>query len=839
MNVSWFNRLLMSSLFAASLVAFSPFFALRGQGQEPGVSATVMVDDPLRSLPFDRITLSDDKRTVLLIEPVSPRPLPPLDPAKAKKDRSHVKGDKSEIPTEGNVGLPGEPSKFETIEEHRAKAKEDEAEGSLKIHLLQEAEVRDFLVKRSNIKTIEYFEDMLLTQAEQLTLTREFTRAFECCLRVKMRNPAWFGLDDRVNRVLFAEGSAALIAGDQDRGLRLLRELLQRKRDYPGLLDRLASVYSGWISRALELGQFAKGRQFLHELEQMAADHPVVHELRGRFVARARIKLKDADSLTGPGRLDALCDALRIWPSLEGAEALYRKAFEAAPTLDVAVSDVPRPLGPWIRTPADFRVSRLLYRPIMAFDTEDSRHGKVPGQIAAGVESSDLGRQLSIRLQPGQLWSDGTRQLTAVDVARALIDRSDPNSPKFQARWADLLDRVATTEDGGRIDLRLKRPLLRLSAWLDWPVAPAHAGIDGRVATTGPDRPLISDGPFVCGPVTDRSIELLGLEQQAAGPASGGSGQKIRRLRETRYATAKAMIAALMQGEVSLIDHLPPNQVPTIESSAELKVGRYSQPSIHLIALDARNPLLRNRSLRRALSYAIDRRTLFEEAVLKRPADESSTVADGPFPQESYANAPGVRPLESNTALALMLVAAARKEMNDAAIELKLEYPASAIAQQVVPRIAEGFRSAGVRIETIECAESTLEAELRAGRRFDLAYRALRCDEPILDAGPLLCPGYDAPPEADALASSASLRILQLLLQLERATDLPTARGLAIQIDREARDELPVLPLWQVVDHYAWRTRLKGPGVTADRLYEGIESWEIEPWFARDPWTVP
>ena len=35
--------------------------------------------------------------------------------------------------------------------------------------------------------------------------------------------------------------------------------------------------------------------------------------------------------------------------------------------------------------------------------------------------------------------------------------------------------------------------------------------------------------------------------------------------------------------------------------------------------------------------------------------------------------------------------------------------------------------------------------------------------------GLLLCPGYDAPPEADALASAASPRILQLLLQLERA----------------------------------------------------------------------
>ena len=100
----------------------------------------------------------------------------------------------------------------------------------------------------------------------------------------------------------------------------------------------------------------------------------------------------------------------------------------------------------------------------------------------------------------------------------------------------------------------------------------------------------------------------------------------------------------------------------------------------------------------------------------------------------------------------------------------------------------------------------------------------------------MLCPGYDAPPEADALASAASPRILQLLLQLERASEWPTARGLALQIDRESRDELPVIPLWQLVDHYAWRDRLKGPPTDAAMLYQGIETWEIEPWFAKDPW---
>ncbi len=176
-----------------------------------------------------------------------------------------------------------------------------------------------------------------------------------------------------------------------------------------------------------------------------------------------------------------------------------------------------------------------------------------------------------------------------------------------------------------------------------------------------------------------------------------------------------------------------------------------------------------------------------------------------------------------------------RKELGGDPITLTLAYPAAPEPRAIVPRLVEAFGQAGVTIKAVERRESELEAELRAGHRFDLAYRINRCLDPILDAGVSICPGIDAPPEADAFSSLTSPRILQLLLQLERAPELATARGLAIEVDRESRDELPLLPLWQIEEHHAWRTRLNGPLEGAERLYQGIESWEIAPWFAKDP----
>jgi peptide/nickel transport system substrate-binding protein len=775
----------------------------------------------LGAAPFDRLTLIDG--TVLEVEPVSPRPLPAYDPAREKK-----RLEQGVRPTrEGNIFLPGEKSRAGAgagaAEDKDAEAVPD----TLTIHLLR-GEVRDYKVKRTDIKRIEYFEQMLLDEGERYRLARDYQRAFECYLQVEARKRDWPGLDEHVDRLLYDEGSAALLEGTGEAGLRILRELAARRRDYPGLADRLASAFGSRIARAFDLGLYARGRKVLHDLEPLAPNHRVVRDARERFLARARELAAEASRRPDPaGRLDALTEALRVWPGLEGAPAHYAQAFTTLPTLDVAVTDVPRAFGPWVRSPADARVTRLVYLPILARGDEESAQGRPSGQLAARLEATELGRRVVLDLRPGISWADGTkahpRAVSSSDVFSALVARTDPASPRFSARWASLLEHVECLEDT-RVELRLGRPILKLETSLVTPVGPAHLG-------AGTGRPILGDGPYR-GTTAGDGGDHDGFELRASGP----NPPRIVRIRERRYASASAAVGALVRGEVSLAAHVPAGRLAELSAREELKVGVLAHPSLHRIALDGRNSVLRNRALRRALSLAIDRRALLEETLLRRPADASNRVLGGPFARTGADEGPDVPPPEHDPLLAKMLVAGARRELGGEPIKLTLEYPAAPEPQAVVPKLVEAFRLAGLEIKAVERPESELEAELRAGRTFDLAYRAGPCVEPVLEAGGLICPGFEAPPGADALSSVASPRILQLLLALERAPEWPTAQGLVLQIQRECRDELPVLALWQLEDHYAWRTRLEGPGERTERLYEGIESWRIGPWFARDPW---
>lgn len=757
--------------------------------------------------PFDRITLIDN--TVWDIEPLSPRPLPPYEPEKKPPRR------KNEPPRGGNIAMLGKKSTFDE------KKEDDDEDAWLIIHTL-EGDVRDYKVKREHIKSISYFEDLLIEEAERLTTARNFGKAFEYLLFVEAKQAKWPRIAEAVDRLLFEEGSQSLLDGDADRGLRLLGELYRRRPQYPGLGDKLASSSLSRIRRAFEAGAYANGRQVLRELEGLAPENSAVRAGRAMYEGRAGTLMARAKGVDGADRLDLLLDAAAVWPALEGLEDSYREAFARMPTLDVAVSDLPDPVGPWPNSSASTRTSPLLYRPILSSTSEEALKGAVPDQLAASVESFDLSRGLRIKVRQGFTWDDGSRPVSAIDVARMLADRAVPTMPGYAARWADLLDRVETTDDD-QVEVRLSRPSLRPQHWLVAPVGPAHGGGDGWVSTVGQGRRPVMDGPYRWVP------SPKGVAQYIA-TGDGASAPRVRRVREVRYDSPGAAIAAFVRGDVSLIEEIAPDRVAEIGAIGGVKIGRYATPSLHRIALDGRTESLRNRTLRRALSLAIDRKAHLEETILRHPGDAANAVADGPFLKATYADAPGVEPLPYDPWLARALIAAARREMGGGTVRLTLEYPPTAIARAICPKLAAAWTAVGVDIVLKEVPERVLESNLRGGGRFDLAYRASRPGEPAFDAGPTICPSYDAPPSTDPLAALASPRILQLLLQLDRAPETTAAQALILQIDRESRDELPILPLWQVVDHYAWHARVKGIGEEAHHLYQGIEAWEVEPW---------
>ena len=72
--------------------------------------------------------------TVMIVDPVSPRPLPTYDPAKEREKKR--RRERNEIPLEGNI-IVGETTKIEHAEREEGGRPEGLEEDDVKLHLLQ------------------------------------------------------------------------------------------------------------------------------------------------------------------------------------------------------------------------------------------------------------------------------------------------------------------------------------------------------------------------------------------------------------------------------------------------------------------------------------------------------------------------------------------------------------------------------------------------------------------------------------------------------------------------------------------------------------------------------
>ena len=135
------------------LLALAGTRSARAQDREDGTNANLLL-----SIPYDRITLGDNK--TFTIEPIVPRPLPPLEAAKPEEKKVEKKAEDAggEEKDEAPAVNPGEEE--------------------IKFSMLS-APGGDYLVKRKDIKGILYFEDMLLSKGDELLQRKDYGTAFE------------------------------------------------------------------------------------------------------------------------------------------------------------------------------------------------------------------------------------------------------------------------------------------------------------------------------------------------------------------------------------------------------------------------------------------------------------------------------------------------------------------------------------------------------------------------------------------------------------------------------------------------------------------------------------
>ncbi len=687
------------------------------------------------------------------------------------------------------------------------------AEGSLTVRLLDRP-TEEFEVSWSDVARVRIFEELLLDEARRLAAAGKFDEAYDYFARLLAEYPSLAGLNDAVSEYLRGNALALYQVNQHDRALALLLTLYQRNPSYTGLASALETVAGKIIERYLREGNYTAARGVLElwrsQFGKLGA--AAATEWQRRFEAAATRQLDDAIRLLQEKNYiaarNAIGKATAIWPQLNAAANVARQVEREFPFISVGVLETsPRELRRRIDCWPALRTGRLVQR-LLAEEVDFGAEGGVYRSPFGELELAESGRELTLALNPSLATAGPSGSLTADSLARYLLATTQHDHPQYRAGLDTLLSGVSIAP--GAVQLHFARVQVRSDALLQIP--PPSNSQQFSIADYGPEQVVFTT-------------------TQSASPAPAG----LRAIVEKTLPDDEAAVTAIVSGDIDILDRVPPWQVERLRAANGIRVESYRLPTVHVLIPNTNRPLLAKREFRRALCFGIDRHWILKSVLLGGTSQPGFEVISGPFPagtslsdpiRYGYNNRIAPRPYEPRLAAVLSTVAWAavnnptgKKEDAPAELpelpELTLAHPNDPVARIACQSIQMQLGRAGITVKLIEFSADQL---LAGTVDCDVRYAELAVWEPLADARTILGLG--------GLAGEVqSPYLLSALRELDDASNWNDVRARLAEVHDIAHHELPLIPLWQTVNFFAYRDSLRGISEAPVLLYQNVETW--------------
>ncbi|HVU89991.1 MAG TPA: ABC transporter substrate-binding protein [Pirellulales bacterium] len=675
----------------------------------------------------------------------------------------------------------------------------------------------EYDIQWQDIVEVKLFDQAVLDEAKKLVAAGKFNEAFDYFGFLRHEYPKCVGLDDAVADFLYAEAGDWQRKRKYENALVLLHSLYERQPQRPGLEKAMASATGKLLEKYFAEEDYSSVRKLVRALRKQfpsgtaaAGFEAQMNERAVKVVNEGRVALDAGDAQQG---LALARHAMAIWPKADGAKQLAEEAFAAFPHVVVAVTtpysqQLTEPITDWsVR-----RTQRILQRDLFEFTGYGADGGEYVCPLGSW-EITDLGRGMAINVTPGIAWlRDG--KLSGYDLARRLLELAQPGRSDFLPAWAEAC-RSVEVSGVDRVTVHFREPHLVPAALLTVAPTNAESGIPPSIVPY--TRPEVSG---------DRLMFRLDKDYFARGPA------QPQGIIEQRFATRLEAVEALRVGEVTIVDRLPPWQVGALKSAVGIAVEPYSVPTVHCLVPNLARPFMRNRGFRRALVYGINRPKILSEQILKRQTLAGCEVISAPFSKGTGLSDPAgyaydddipPRPYEPRLALTLSAVALRDVSMNaepgsehvKELPKLVLAHPADDVARLACKAIQQDLEILNFKVEL---REIPLGQPNELAPTDDLLYVELAVQEPLVEARRL----FGQP----GLLGSASTYMSLVLRQVETATGWNEARQALHDLHRLTYDEVSVVPLWQITEHFAYQKSLAGITPRPASLYQGVEKWQ-------------
>jgi tetratricopeptide (TPR) repeat protein len=678
---------------------------------------------------------------------------------------------------------------------------------------------RKYEIMWKEVEAIYLYEQLILLVANRLLENKQFGEAFEHLNFLTENFPQTPGLP-KIRRDFMYR--SAIEMANARRLPHALAVLEQFQREFPNDKDRdrvrnaISNVSSQLIEAYFDSDDLATAKSMLQRLDNDYKKDPlpVVEKWRGKFQDLAKeyqaksIAARDSGELVTARQLAT--KMLDVDPQIEGGKQYLTDLIRSYPVVRVGVFQ--RTLEPDTSALADwpaFRVGQLVTRPLFEFKSTGPEGGLYRFSFGSFQHSDDRA-ELDLMIQnPGR---DNVPDSLA--ISKVLLDRASVDHPDYSPSWASIVESAAVTGPE-RLKLRLRKPHVLPQAFLQWQL-PIGGNAEKSLATYS----MTSSDAFAT--------------RYSWSDAKQPTELQPREIHEVLYADPETAIRDLLRGDIEMIDRVFPADAFRLRSAKNIVTEEYALPVVHMLIPRSKNPYLDVAEFRRALLYAIDRERILNGEILGGQPSKLSRVISGPFPQGAsdadpiaYAYNTSVENVSYDPRAAKILILLAQAKLRAIAEKRSEEVPPIPVLKLGVP----GFETARVAGEAIVQAWKLIgvPSELvvldklprpREESPVDLIYISASIWEPATDAERLLGQG--------GAAETNNQFIIQELVNLNAARNWHEVRRGCQDLHALVAAHLPILPLWQVTETFAYRTDVVGVAKKPIGLYQDVQKWRYQ-----------
>jgi peptide/nickel transport system substrate-binding protein len=478
-------------------------------------------------------------------------------------------------------------------------------------------------------------------------------------------------------------------------------------------------------------------------------------------------------------------------------------------TAVMIIESSPTNLDPRVGTDAfSERIDKLLFDALVRRD----EHFNLQPWVAASWEIPDPLTYI-FHLRNDVRFSDG-RPLTSADVKWTLDSMVGGKIRTAKASTYQFIDHV-DTPNPLTVIIHLKEPF----APLLWNLSDGAFGIVPSGAGEDFSQHPVGSGPF----------RLVSMEQDKEvvverNPTYWGTPARIPRVRFMVVPDATTEALELRKGSAdAAINSLNLDTVVTLGSNPNLVVERAPGTIYSYVALNLRDPILKDIRVRQALAYALDRQPLIEYLWrgMGRPASSL-------LPPEHWAYNPNVTHYEHDPAKARALLDQAGYKLQSDGIRFHLTMKTSTTesTRLLAAAMQQQLRDVGIALDIRSFEFATFYADVLKGafQVFSLRWIGGNEDPDIFEN---VFDSHSFPPKRANRSYYSNPRVDALIAAGRSTVDQEKRRADYFEIQRIVADELPYINLWYLDNVLVHTKRLKNVKLSPSGNYDFLMTAEL------------